>query len=82
MNYQNYQQMRILILVNDMVTCLQHNALSAMVHGKVTSFHKCILSVSEKLPVSKFQYFGKCIIPLYGYFYVHVSGQRLTGLER
>ena len=41
-----------------------------------------ILSVNEKLPVSKFPYFGKYIIQLYGYFYVHVSGQRWTGLER
>ena len=35
-----------------------------------------ILSVSEKLPVSKFRYFGKYIIQLYGYFYINVSGQR------
>ena len=35
-----------------------------------------ILSVSEKLPVSKCPYFGKYIIHLYGFFYVHVSGQR------
>ena len=41
-----------------------------------------ILSVSEKLPVSKFWYFEKYIIQLYGYFYVQVSGQRQTGLER
>ena len=41
-----------------------------------------MLSVSEKLRVSKFRYFGKYIIQLYSYFYVHVSGQRLTGLER
>ena len=27
-------------------------------------------------------YFGKYIIQLNGYFYVHVSGQRQTGLER
>ena len=40
------------------------------------------LSVSEKLPVSKFQYFGKYIMQLYSYFYVHVSGQGRTGLER
>ena len=32
-------------------------------------------------PVSKFRYFGKYILQLYGYFYVHVSGQRRTGLE-
>ena len=39
------------------------------------NFHLYILSVSEKLPVSKFRYFGKYIIQLYGYMYVHVSGQ-------
>ena len=33
-----------------------------------------ILSVNEKLPVSKFQYFGKNIIQLLGYCYVHVFG--------
>ena len=36
----------------------------------------------EKIPVSKFRYFGKYIIQLYGYFHVHISGQRCTGLER
>ena len=41
-----------------------------------------ILSVNEKLPASKFQYFGKYIVQLFGYCYVHVSGQRHTGLER
>ena len=41
-----------------------------------------ILSVNEKLPVSKFQYFGKYIIQLFGYCYVHVSGQKQAGLER
>ena len=41
-----------------------------------------ILSVNEKLPASKLQYFGKYIIQLFGYCYVHVSGQRQTGLER
>ena len=41
-----------------------------------------ILSVNEKLPVSKFRYFGKYIIQLFGYSYVHVSGQRQVGLER
>ena len=41
-----------------------------------------MLSVNEKLLVSKFRYFGKYIIQLYGYFDVHVSGQRHTGLER
>ena len=41
-----------------------------------------ILSINEKLPVSKFRYFGKYIIQLDGYFYHHVSGQRQTGLER
>ena len=43
---------------------------------------KNILSVNEKLPVSKFQYFGKYIIQLFGYCYVHVSDQRQAGLER
>ena len=41
-----------------------------------------ILSVNEKLPVLKFRYFGKYIIQLFGYCYVHVSGQRQAGLER
>ena len=40
-----------------------------------------ILNVNEKLPVSKFRYFGKYIIQLSGYFYVHVSGQQQTGLK-
>ena len=31
------------------------------------------------LQESKFQYFGKYKIHLYGYFYVRVSGQRKTG---
>ena len=35
-----------------------------------------ILSVNEKLPVSKFRYFGKYIIQVFGYCKVHVSGQR------
>ena len=46
-------------------------------HNKVS-----ILSVNEKLPVSKFRYFGKYIIQLDGYFYVHVSGQRGSGMEK
>ena len=41
-----------------------------------------ILSVNEKLPVSKFRCFGKYIIQVDGYLYVHVSGQRQTGLEK
>ena len=41
-----------------------------------------LLSVNEKLPVSKFRYFGKYIIQLFGYCYVRVSGQRQAGLER
>ena len=41
-----------------------------------------ILSINEKLPVLKFRYFGKYIIQLFGYWYVHVSGQRKAGLER
>ena len=41
-----------------------------------------ILSVNEKLPVSKVRRFGKYIIQLNGYFYIHVSGQQQTGLEK
>ena len=41
-----------------------------------------ILSVNEKLPESEFRCFGKYIIQLNGYFYIHVSGQRQTGLEK
>ena len=41
-----------------------------------------ILSVNEKIPGSKFRYFGKCIIQLEGYFCIYVSGQRQTGLEK
>ena len=41
-----------------------------------------ILGVNEKLPVSKFRYFGKYTIQLDGYFCNHVSGQRWTGLEK
>ena len=41
-----------------------------------------IPSVNEKLPASTFQYFGKYIIQLFGYCYVHVSGQRQPSLER
>ena len=40
------------------------------------------LSVNEKLPVSKLRYFGKYIMQLFGYCYVHVSGQRQADLER
>ena len=40
-----------------------------------------ILSINEKLPVSKFRYFGKYIIQLFGYCYIHVSGQQHAGLE-
>ena len=41
-----------------------------------------ILSVNEKLPVPKFRYFGKYMIQLFGYCYVHVSGQRHSDFER
>ena len=41
-----------------------------------------LLSVNEKLLVSKFRYFRKYIIQLFGYGYVYVSGQRQAGLER
>ena len=53
--------------------------------GKIVFFRNnviYILSVNEKLPVSKFRYFGKNIKQLFGYCYVHVSGQRQAGLER
>ena len=43
--------------------------------------HDSVYSAS-KISVSKFQYFGKYIIQLYGYFYVNLSRQRQTGLER
>ena len=50
-------------------------------HAQVMWKH--ILSVSEKLPVSKFRYFGKYIIQLDGYICIHdVSGLRQTGLEK
>ena len=42
----------------------------------------CILSVNEKLPVSKFRYLGKYKTQLDGYFCIHVCGQRQTGLEK
>ena len=41
-----------------------------------------ILSVNEKLPVLKFQYFRKYTIQPNGYFCNHVSGQWQTGLEK
>ena len=41
-----------------------------------------IYSVSMKLPVSNFRYFGEYIIQLIGYCYFHVSGQRQTVFER
>ena len=41
-----------------------------------------ILSVNEKLPVQKFRYYRNYIIQLFGYCYVHVSGQQQAGLER
>ena len=47
-----------------------------------TPFVLYILSVNEKLPVSKFRYFGKYIIQLFGQSYVHVSCQRQVDLER
>ena len=40
-----------------------------------------ILSINEKLPASKFQYFGKYIKQLFGYCFIHVSGHRQTGLK-
>ena len=53
-----------------------------MVVGKSEFLIGYIFSVNEKLPVSKFRYFGKYIIQLYGYCYVHASGQRQAGLAR
>ena len=47
-----------------------------------TSILKSILSVNEKLPVSKLWYFGKYVIQLFGCYYVDVFGQRQAGLER
>ena len=41
-----------------------------------------ILSVNEKLPVSKLRFFRKYIMQLFGYCYVHVSGQPQADLER
>ena len=40
------------------------------------------VAVDEKLPVSKFRYFGKYIIQLDGYFCIYVSDQPWTGLEK
>ena len=50
--------------------------------GKKSKTDPNLLSVNEKLPVSKFRYFGKYIMLLFGYCYVHVSGQRQANLER
>ena len=44
--------------------------------------YKNILGANEKLPVSKFRYFGKNMIQLFDNCYVHVSSQRQAGLER
>ena len=41
-----------------------------------------ILSVNEKLPVSKFRYFAKYIMQRDGYFYVRVSGKRQASLNK
>ena len=51
-----------------------------LILGRVISLN--ILSVNEKLPVPKFRYFGKYMIQLFGYCYVHVSGQRHSDFER
>ena len=48
---------------------------------KNTSYLQSILSVNEKLPVPKFGLLGKYMIQLDSYIYVHLSGQRQTGLE-
>ena len=44
--------------------------------------HINILSVNEKLLVSKFWYFGKYIMQLFDYCYVHVSCHWQADLER
>ena len=36
----------------------------------------------KKLPVSKIRYFGKYLMQLFGYCYIHVSVQRQADLER
>ena len=59
---------------------LQNLSSAAVVIGPLWVGY--ILSVNEKLPVSKLQYFGKYIIQLFSYCYVDVSGQRQAGLER
>ena len=67
-----------------------HSAKNRFSHTPVTIYEKdndkvtarFILSVNEKLQVSKFRYFGKYIIQLDGYFCIHVSDQRQTGLEK
>ena len=57
--------------------------LKAFYNGlKALSTCVYILSVNEKLPVSRFGYFGKYIMQLFGYCSVHVSGQRQADLER
>ena len=64
-------------------SCTSYILLNIIIKNvKLTSVNSNILSVSKKLPVSKFPYFGKHIIQLYCYFYVLVSGQRQAGLER
>ena len=42
---------------------------------EISCYRSNILSVNEKLPVSKFLYFEKYIIQLFGYCYVYVSSQ-------
>ena len=54
-------------------------------HTSLDSIHLqqiYILRINEKLPVSKFRYFRKYIIQLFGYCYLHVSGQPQADLER
>ena len=59
-----------------------HKGLHFLLRFKKTFKDRNILSVNEKLPVSKFRYFGKYIIQLFGYCHLHVSGQRPACLER
>ena len=50
--------------------------------GATNTGDKNILGLNEKLPVSKFRYFGKHIVQLFAYCFVHVSGQGQASLER
>ena len=62
------------LFFSDIISICPRNISNGYVNGECNVSIN-ILSVNEKLPVSKFRYFGKYIIQLFGYFYVHVSGQ-------